>query len=92
MEYIFYALNKASDRNNAYHRIRQLEYDINHMKNRCGSCYYWMKTSLCPRENNGHKVTCNESICERFKIDNSTDRLIKSHQLEVGELKQKHSL
>jgi len=89
---IFDALNKASDRSHAYHEVRQLEYDIHRMQNKCGSCDFWMKSSLCPREAKGIKVTCDDWICDKFVMDKFRENLIKTKQNEVSELKIKHNL
>jgi hypothetical protein len=89
---IFDALNKASDRSHAYHKIRELEHDIRRMKNECGSCDFWMKTSLCPREEKGHKVTCGEWICDKFIMHKWTEDLIKSKNDRISELKIKNKI
>lgn len=38
---------------------------------RCGECYWWMKSSDCPRERNvkgmNRGPSCNDATCDKFK-------------------------
>lgn len=45
------------------------------IKSSCGSCTLWM-SQQCPRESNGHKVTCNESVCKLFNMSQWHKNLI----------------
>lgn len=41
-------------------------------RDRCGSCFFWMKSRDCPREKNvggmSRGPSCNERVCPKFKI------------------------
>lgn len=40
-------------------------------RSRCGNCFFWMKSSLCPKEHNvngyARGPSCNGMACEKFE-------------------------
>jgi len=62
----------------------QLRQQIIHIENTCGSCNKWM-TSDCKREKN-HKVTCNESKCNDFQIQQFYINLINERETKAKQL------
>lgn len=38
-------------------------------KKRCGQCEHWMKTSECPREARGFKVSMNDWTCNNYELE-----------------------
>lgn len=55
--------------------INRLKRQNTKLKSECGSCYHWM-TQQCPRETRHNKVSCGQSICEKFKITKQDEELI----------------
>lgn len=54
--------------------LRRLTKEISQIGTKCGDCYNWMKSSLCPREtrnNAGRRVgpSMNEFVCSNFQED-----------------------
>lgn len=45
---------------------------------RCGNCYKWMKTTSCPREQEGQKPSCNTISCTEFVRDKDKRKSINN--------------
>lgn len=52
------------------------------MKEKCGNCDYWMKTSLCPLEKIGQKPSCNYPGCIEFITKEDNIEIIE--RLQIG--------
>lgn len=66
---IFDKLNKVSQIDHLNDEC--FEYEQTDRK-RCGSCFYWMKSSLCPKEKHikgrSHGPSCNAYPCDKFEL------------------------
>jgi len=82
---IFDALNRASDANHRYWEIKRLERQNHEIKTTCGSCKKWMHSNECEREKH-HKVSCDEFICNEFKMKKSSADLISKNEENIKEL------
>ncbi len=83
---IFDALMEASDRKHKYFKAKELESDIVNLSRQCGSCENWMIESKCNREASGIKVSCNQSICDKFQMNTFTSKLIYLKREEIQSL------
>ena len=50
------------------------------MEERCRSCHYWMKKSLCPKEDQSEfaKITGNNVTCKKFLSVEDVYRRVRS--------------
>lgn len=71
--------------------INQLRRQNEKSKKECGSCYHWMKTSQCPKEAMGIKVSCGMLICSNFEMDSFTQRFIDENELKIKQLQSEIS-
>ena len=64
-------------------------------RKKCGNCFYWMKSRLCPREKNVKGMTMGPSIsglpCEKFEMGEYHNRLIEKQKSKVFEAKKEVS-
>lgn len=83
---ILSAFGKMSDLLHKRDELFRLHTQNNKLKKECGSCYNWMKTSQCPKEASGIKVSCGMPICDKFQMDVSTSNLIDKNNKEIKEI------
>ncbi len=83
------ALSKLAQEN---HELRTLRKCIAESKSRCGSCYFWMKSSLCPREVHSNKTgrssgpNMNSPICQKFKMETNAAERINNMEARIAEI------
>jgi len=88
---IFDAMNSFSDLIHKKDKIRELTHKLLIQGERCGDCYNWMKTNLCPREcnvngrNQGPTVGCLK--CNRFIETEQSIEYRKELQEELNSLR-----
>ena len=62
----------------------------------CGSCFFWMKSSLCPRERNVNGMSrgpsCEDAICGKFKITNDAINNIDERFRQAVDFATQHGL
>lgn len=81
---IFYAFMKAEKARQTKLKILETIAHIDDISKKCGSCHYWM-TQQCKREQN-HKVSCNETKCDDFKLGIGYDIIIEKYNALITEL------
>ena len=63
----------------------------------CGNCYFWMKSSLCPRETRNRQGRregphCNSLACEKFELENWVAELKQDRMKAAADFALKHGL
>lgn len=84
---IFNSIMKADTIRQIKIKIRELDEQNSNINQKCGTCYYWMKSN-CNREK-GHKVSCNERKCDAFKLGTGYEELITKNENKIKELRSK---
>lgn len=65
-------------------------------RDRCGSCFFWMKSRDCPREKNvggmSRGPSRNDGVCAKFKITQSAVDLRLRRIAEAVDFAREHNL
>lgn len=72
-------------------KIRELQAGIRDLQPRCGTCYLWMKSGMCPRETrnaNGRRVGPSMSgyPCEKHDEESWVTKLREGRRAEIAAL------
>ena len=82
------AFKKMSDEKHRLLEIQDKKDRIKKAKNKCGGCTKWMIASQCRYESKNYKVTCNDSICDDFVMQNWTKEHISKLESEIKALEK----
>lgn len=81
---IFDAFMKAEKTRQTKLKILETIAHRDNISKKCGSCHYWM-TKQCKREQK-HKVSCNETKCDDFKLGFEYYTIIEKDNALITEL------